>query len=207
MVTIIAPRLSFLVKTFITEEARPVNYVLSQAEHASSSERAMDQPTDVVIHLFEEHHVAVFNYLRRVLNDDALAMDLTQETFLRVLDAVERLNDVRNPRAWVFRIATNLAFNALKRKRRFAWLPLFGKDQVQHQQQFTEGVHRRLVIERALARLPAEQRSVLLLYAYYGFRVREIAEMMDLSESAVKMRLYRARERLREVLREMGEEP
>ena len=74
----------------------------------------------LVVDLFEQYHSAVFAYLYRVVDDREWAHDLTQETFLRLFRARGRLSQVKNRRAWMYRIATNLALNALKRRRRFA---------------------------------------------------------------------------------------
>ena len=163
------------------------------------------ETTAAIERLFDRYHVAVFNYVRRLLDDDELAQDVTQEVFLKVLGARETLPQVHDPRAWVFRIATNLALNARKRWRRFTWLPWNAADDARGpKQDMAERVHTRLLLEDALRQLRPEHRAVLLLYGHYGFRVREIACILNISESAVKMRLYRAREQLRLVLKEMG---
>ena len=78
---------------------------------------------DLAHALFERHHAEVYAYLCRMLGDAAWAEDLAQETFLRAFAARTSLARVQNPRAWLYRVATNLALNALKRHRRFAWLP------------------------------------------------------------------------------------
>lgn len=153
---------------------------------------------DLVADLFEQYHIPVFAYLYRLVGDREWAHDLSQETFLRLFRARHRLPQVENQRAWVYRIATNVAFNALKRQRRFTWLPwrkadashLTGPDP-------TEQTDRRLAVEQALAELPPHYRSPLLLHSHYGFSVREVAEALDISQEAVKTRLYRAREMFR----------
>ena len=156
--------------------------------------------TGLVADLFEQYHPAVFAYLYRLVGDREWAHDLSQETFLRVLRAGQRLPQVENRRAWVYRIATNVAFNALKRRRRFAWLawrsddtlPLAAPDP-------SEPSGQRLAVERALAQLPADYRAPLLLYSHYGFGVREVAEALGISDGAVKTRLHRAREMFRQI--------
>jgi RNA polymerase sigma-70 factor (ECF subfamily) len=156
--------------------------------------------TSLVVVLFEQYHTAVFAYLVRLLDDREWAHDLTQETFLRLFRARNRLPKVENHRAWVYRIATNLAFNALKRHRRFAWLPWRGTD-VAHLSvpDPTEEFDRSLTVERALAQLPPAYRAPLLLYSHYGFSVGEVAQALNISKGAVKTRLYRARKMFRQV--------
>ncbi len=160
--------------------------------------KALDTTTQQVAALFEEYHRPLFAYLYRLVNDWELAHDLTQETFLRLLRAAEQLPTIENPRAWVYRIATNLAINALKRRRRFTWLPW---RQVEKRHLTTEDpswqMHEQDEVARVLATLPPEYRAPLLLYSYDGLSVREVATVLNLSEGAVKTRLYRAREMFR----------
>jgi RNA polymerase sigma-70 factor (ECF subfamily) len=161
-----------------------------------------DQPAlaDLVAGMFEQYHTAIFAYLYRLVSDREWAHDLTQETFLRLFRTRHRLPQVENRRAWVYRIATNLAFNALKRRQRFTWLPwrnadaahLTGPDP-------SEQADRRVVVEQALAELPPQYRAPLLLHSHYGFSVCETAKALGISEGAVKTRLYRAREMFRQV--------
>lgn len=154
----------------------------------------------LVVDLFEQYHSAVFAYLYRMVDDREWAHDLTQETFLRLFRARGRLPQIENRRAWIYRIATNLALNGLKRRQRFAWLPwrstevgiLTGPD-------LTEQAHQSIAVERALAQLPPHYRAPLLLHSHYGLSVQEVAQALNISVSAVKTRLFRAREMFRQV--------
>jgi RNA polymerase sigma-70 factor (ECF subfamily) len=153
-----------------------------------------------VVVLFEQYHTAVFAYLYRLVGDREWAHDLTQETFLRLFRARNRLPQVENRRAWIYRIATNLAFNALKRHRRFAWLPWRSADVAYlTAPDPTQESDRSLAVARALAQLPPHYRAPLLLHSHYGFSVREVARALNISKGAVKTRLYRAREMFRQV--------
>jgi len=154
----------------------------------------------LVVDLFEQYHTAIFAYLYRLVGDREWAHDLTQETFLRLFHARGRLPQVKNRRAWIYRIASNLAFNALKRQRRFAWLPWRNTD-VAHLMapDPTEASDQNLAVERALAQLPPGYRAPLLLHSHYGFSVQEVAQALNISQGAVKTRLYRAREMFRQV--------
>jgi RNA polymerase sigma-70 factor (ECF subfamily) len=161
---------------------------------------AHPDPTILVADLFEQYQRVVFAYLYHLVGDSEWAHDLTQETFLRLFRARHRLPQVENRRAWVYRIATNVAFNALKRRRRFAWLPWRSTDALHMAAPDpAEQADRRVAVERALAELPPHYRAPLLLHSHYGFSVRELAEALDISQGAVKIRLYRAREMFRQV--------
>lgn len=155
----------------------------------------------LVATLFEKWSAPVAAYIFRLVGDWELAHDLTQEVFLRVFNNRHQLESVENQRAWVYRIATNVAFDALRRRRRLAWLPWRSDHAAALPEPTTppEAVDQRIAIERALAQLPPDYRAPLLLYGYYGFSVREVAKALDISEGAVKTRLYRAREQFRQV--------
>ncbi len=148
-----------------------------------------------VAELFEQHRAAVYAYLVRMARDAHLAEELTQETFLKVYQARERLGEIENERAWIFRIATNTCLTALKRNRRFRWLPWEAVENFRAQGEGEPGqVGQRDAIERALAALGEDYRAPLLLFSYHGFHVAEIAEVLGISEGAVKTRVYRAKE-------------
>jgi RNA polymerase sigma-70 factor, ECF subfamily len=156
---------------------------------------------DLASHLFERHHLEIFAYLLRMVGDRELARDLAQETFLSAYRAGDQIPDLQNPRAWLYRIATNLALNALKRRRRFSWLPWQWHEDRPANANVAEEVGRQTLIESALATLPPDYRAPLLLYSHYGFKIAEVAEALRLSEGAARMRLQRAREMFRKAYR------
>ena len=170
-------------------------------------DRRADVLSEQVVALFEAYHEPIFGYVYRLVDDAEWAHDLVQETFLRLFETRDRLADVSNPRAWVYRIASNLALNALKRRRRFSWLPWRDGDAWHDASRGSlpdpaEAVQLQRQVSRALARLTPDYRAPLLLYSHFDFTVREVAEALELSEGAVKTRLYRAREKFREAYSE-----
>lgn len=162
-------------------------------------EQLRGDPAAVLTALFERYRVPICAYLYSLVDDWEMAHDLTQETFLKAFGARGQLMDVENQRAWLYRVASNLAFNALKRRRRFQWLPWTDNDsEPLPQADASERVAEASAVERALAALPLDYRAPLLLFSYYQFSVREVAEALTLSEGAVKVRLHRAREMFRQ---------
>jgi RNA polymerase sigma-70 factor (ECF subfamily) len=149
----------------------------------------------LVSDLFEQHKSAVFAYILRLTSDGGLAEELTQETFLRVFEARSRLQRVANLRAWVFRVATNTTFSALRRRRLYVWLPWEDTDRAAARTtDAAESVGLKDAIEQALSSLAPHYRAPLLLFSYYGFSVAETAAILGISEGAVKTRVYRAKE-------------
>jgi RNA polymerase sigma-70 factor, ECF subfamily len=160
-----------------------------------SAEAPGDAQARLVAELFEQHRSAIYTYVVRLARDPQMAEEIAQETFLKVYQARGQLPGVENPRAWIFRIATNLCLTALKRNRRFRWLPWEAAEGLRRHSADEPGqVAQRDAIERALNALSQEYRAPLLLFSYHGFRVTEIAEVLGISEGAVKTRVYRAKE-------------
>ena len=152
----------------------------------------------LVAQLFDHYSDAIFAYLYRLLNSREAAEELAQETFLRAFKARHGLAQAVNQRAWLYRVATNVAFDSMRRQRRFAWLPWSRVDElhVPHPD-VAESANQRDAVERALLALPLPYRAPLLLHSYDALTVREVAETLEISESAVKMRLRRARQMFR----------
>ena len=153
--------------------------------------------------LFEEYHKPIFNYVFRLTGERALAEELAQDVFVRAYRALGRLPADANHRAWLYRIATNAAYDQLRRRKLVQWLPLMNRDRptesldedVARTSQDNEDVH------QALQELAPPYRAALILYVVQGYSVAEIGEMMSISAGAVKTRLYRAREMFRKVYR------
>ena len=165
--------------------------------HTPSSDPAIH----LVTQLFEQYHVPIFNYIRGMTRDDAWANDLTQDTFLQLFKTRDKLPAVENQRAWVYRIATNLTYNALKRRKRFQWLPWRGDsdDGVQlTSPDPTNATAEQLLVRATLDKLEPKYREPLVLYSQFDLSVREVAEALNISESNVKVRLHRARKMFRQ---------
>ncbi len=167
----------------------------AQTEDAVEVEAAL---ADEVAYLFQQHHQAIFAYLFRLLNHRETAHDLTQETFIRVLQHRHALGEIKNKRAWIYRIATNLARNAHRRQSFLRWLPWRNAGDGRYAQTWESYlVEEQLDVERALAALSPIYRSPLLLYVRDGFDISEIADILGISEGAVRTRISRARKKLR----------
>ena len=158
------------------------------------AEQGSDATAERVAALFEQHRGAVYAYLARMTRNAELAEEVTQETFLKVYAARKRLSGIDNPRAWVFRIATNTCLTVLKRNRRFRWLPWESAEGLARQADAARQLIERDAVEGALSALSEEYRAPLLLFSHHGFKVAEIAEILGISEGAVKTRVYRAKE-------------
>ncbi len=147
--------------------------------------------------LFRQYERPICSYLARLTADRDCAQELTQETFLRAYRALARGERWDNPRAWLYRVASRLATDDYRRRRLLRWLPL-RDGQPDSRQGLGEATTEKLAVQAALAALPPKYRVPLVLYVYEERPVAEIARTLELSVSAVKMRLSRAREMFRD---------
>lgn len=145
---------------------------------------------------YADHREGVFRYLRRMVGAHETARDLTQEVFLRVSRAGVPDAPEIGRRAWVFRIARNLALNHLRDTRRRPVAVELGHPAIGAGQELG------MALRDAIARLPPAERDVFLLREHGGLTYQEIAEAGDMTTDAVRASLHRARQRLREELRE-----
>jgi RNA polymerase sigma-70 factor (ECF subfamily) len=136
----------------------------------------------------------LLRFARRLTGDPHAAEDLVQETLYHAWRGFRQFKECGNPRAWVFRILVN-AFYGQARKARPA-------SEVLKEPASNPTVQQRLEIEQALDALPEEHRTVLLLGVVEGFTCREVSEILSIPIGTVMSRLSRARQALREQLRE-----
>jgi RNA polymerase sigma-70 factor (ECF subfamily) len=157
------------------------------------------QPTDKVSidRLYREYQQPILRYLIRLTSERDVAEDLCQDTFLKVIRSWAQHDQQASLTAWVYRIATNTAYDYLRRRRRIRFLPL------QETMLITDdGWLEGLVcgdeeLRCLLAQIAPVNRRALLLYVWYGHTIAEIAVALGCSASATKTRLFRARNQAR----------
>jgi len=142
--------------------------------------------------LFEQYHTPVLNYLHRMVNDRALAEDLTQDAFIKAYNALPRTQPDLAFKAWLYRIATNTAISHLRRGKIVKFLP-FLTDRESADEAVERSVTRQADISEALTKLPKHYAAALLLRHYQGLSLAETAAALDITENAAKLRLFRAR--------------
>ncbi|HET9111480.1 MAG TPA: RNA polymerase sigma factor [Ktedonobacterales bacterium] len=154
-----------------------------------------------------EHQRAILNYLWRMLGDEQSAYDLTQEVFVRAWQRFEAVRGYTAPRAWLFRVATNLAISALRGRRPLSSVDLLPAEQQPAMSDPAWRVVERDHVRAALDALAPRRRAALTLREVYGLSCAEIARALGISEAATRMTLSRAREQFREAyLREGGDQ-
>ena len=158
------------------------------------------QPGATVESLYAAYYSPVLAHLTRLVDDRATAEDLCQDTFVKVLRAWETGAPIVNVSAWVYRIATNTAYDHLRRRRCVHFTPLReGVPSASGAHSMESRLNEQEPVQRALAQLPAQYRTLLMLRDGAGHSTEEIADALGCSHNAVRLRLFRARERFRQV--------
>jgi len=162
----------------------------------------MTSSPDSFEHLVERHRPELLAYLTRLLGDPHDAEDACQDALMRAYRAYSRLRPDSNPRAWLYKIATNTAFNVLKRRKRTAMhhveidLERLSSDM---NPTYEQGEQMR-AISQAVEALPPKQRAALMLRQYQGLRYAEIASSVGGNEASARANVYQAIKRLRKAL-------
>lgn len=153
--------------------------------------------------LFRKHQTYVYNVSLGILCNSEDAADITQETFLRLHRNLDSFRGDSSFSTWLYRVAVNLSITELRRRNRskFQFLEdvLHDEDSPLHEEvgpspeeAFQEAEDGR-VVHRVLKTLPPDYRSIMVLRHFQQLAYEEIADVLGLSLSQVKTRLFRAR--------------
>ncbi|MGH7592146.1 MAG: RNA polymerase sigma factor [Gemmatimonadales bacterium] len=169
--------------------------------------------------LLKRYERPVFSLIYRMVRDRELAEDLTQETFIKALNALDSYRPEYKFSSWIFKIANNAAIDQLRR-RELDTLSLDGAPSAETAEAIEatslqvgskgespldelEAKEIGTAIEQAIGRLRPEYRSCILLRHVEGRAYEEIAAMLDLPLGTVKTYIHRARNELREYLSDL----
>jgi RNA polymerase sigma-70 factor (ECF subfamily) len=155
--------------------------------------------------LFSRHTRAMINFAYRFVRNREMAEELAQEIFLRIYEGAGRYQAQAKFTTWLYRIATNVCLNELRKPRyRASHEPLeealsIGRDAVSGERLERQAVSS--AIRNALEQLPDKQRAAFILNKYQELSYSEVSEVMKLSDKAVKSLIHRAKETLAERLK------
>ena len=165
--------------------------------------------------LVEKYKQPLFNFVFRTLRDEIETEDVAQNTFLQVWKSLARYERTAKFSTWLFTIARNLCLNEIRRRSRHPAESIeetHAEHEDQPQRQYEDkkislptetALHGELAqkIEEALAELPENQRTAILLCRQDELSYEEIADVLDCSLSATKSLIHRGREMLKERLK------
>jgi RNA polymerase sigma-70 factor (ECF subfamily) len=155
--------------------------------------------------LVKEHQAGLYCYLYRTCRNAADAEEMAEEAMVKAWEGLAGFRGAASFKTWLYRIATNLCINRVTRRKPLD--PLTEELPAARRDEPEETYRQRVLSEcigRALATLPADQRSALVLSIYEELSHEEIAEAMGRSPASVNMLLYRARIGVRQALELTG---
>ena len=165
-------------------------------------------PSSPAVDEIEQHRPALTRYIQYLVRDAAEAEDLAQETFLRAYHQRSTLRDPAALASWLYQIATHVSIDRLRQRARTIQrqvdapveeLPIADRDRpspltIIQQNEMSE------CVQRYVANLSDAYKAVLLLHDADGLTADEIAHLLQLPLTTVKMRLHRARQHLQAAL-------
>ncbi|MBL8131317.1 MAG: sigma-70 family RNA polymerase sigma factor [Anaerolineae bacterium] len=167
---------------------------------------ALEGDQDAFAELVYTYQDSVFNLCYRILSDRVEAEDAAQEAFLRAYLNLSRYDPSRSFKTWLLTIASNHCIDRLRRRRMklmsiddpMPSLTLSSDEPEPEQASITR--EQSEAVQRLLDKLPADYRAAIVLRYWYDYSYNEIADMLETTESAIKSRLFRARQMLAELI-------
>jgi RNA polymerase sigma-70 factor (ECF subfamily) len=202
----------------VTHQAQAIEFGGSRSVETASDHELLAAIRDGDEVAFQEivrrYRNPITNFVFRMIDDYERAVELSQETFIRVYTSASRYQANYSFSTYIYRIATNLAISELRRRKRRRFVSLFSPftndegdaveldppDSNPLQDQSLIDNERRTAVARAISSLPEKYRAAIVLRDVEGLSYDRIAEVLKLSEGTVKSRINRARNLLKEKL-------
>lgn len=153
--------------------------------------------------LYQLTQKSVYSFALSILRNHEDAMDVLQETYLKIRGAAHLYKPMGKPMAWIFTIARNLAMTKIRTNKKADYI---SEEDISDNLSFSYVTDRddKLVLQAALSILDTEEREILLLHAVSGFKHREIADSLSMSLGTVLSKYQRSLIKLRKYLKEQG---
>lgn len=170
-------------------------------------EEVRDGKVERLAVLFERHQVTLFNFFLRLTGDRSASEDLVQDVFIRILKYRHGYHGQSRFAVWMYQIARNAHIDHLRKR----------KGEVSLDEHWTEPPSREpapekqmeisqeaALMRKALSRLPANKREILMLSRFQNLKLREIAELLGCQVGTVKAQMHRALKDLGKIYFEMS---
>ena len=153
--------------------------------------RAKRHDSNAFVELMESQKLTMYKVARSYLRSDDDIADAIQETILTCYEKLDSLENEQFFKTWLIRIVINECYTIMRREKRVVSLEDYTREEtVSESEDYSD-------LYEAIGHLSDEARLSVTLYYMEGYSIKEIAKLMDTTESAVKNRLSRARAKLR----------
>jgi len=154
--------------------------------------------------LMQRYATRIYRVIYGMVHNYADAQDLSQETFVHAYEGIKGFKEKYRFYTWLYRIAVNLCINHCKRKKLAQFVPIENGESYPDPNPANDTASQdlRRAVEKRLVQLPEEQKTVFVLRTFEEMGYQKIAEVLGISIGTVMSRLSRAREKLKELLRD-----
>lgn len=163
----------------------------------AESKKAFDE-------LYRRHSTNVYTYCRKVLNNDPMSEDVFQETFTRFFEGAKQDREMTNVIGYLLKIARNLCLN--EKSKKYNDKVSLDDLQLPHYDVSYGNIQLNEILQTALDALPKKYREVIVLREYLDMSYNEIAKTLGTTMPIVRIRIYRAKGKIRELLAPYFEE-
>ncbi|MBL1215281.1 MAG: RNA polymerase sigma factor [Ignavibacteriae bacterium] len=147
--------------------------------------------------LYEKYSIEIFKYSLSILNNEEEAKDAVQEVFVKYANSKSSFRQDCSQKTWLLVITRNYCYNRLQHSS----FKNYGIEEVRQNENYEIDYDSNISLKEALKMLTPEQNELIYLKEYEGYSYKEIAELTNQSLENVKIKLFRVRKRLREILK------
>jgi RNA polymerase sigma-70 factor (ECF subfamily) len=187
----------------INNSESPQNIVSSLDLDESLFIRIGNEDSEALTELYMKSHRIIYTYALSLIKNHEDALDLVQDTFIKIRSAAHLYEPMGKPLAWMFRITRNLALNMIRKNKRNIH---YNKNALENNTDFSyiQDPEDKMVLEVVLKILSNEERQIILLHSVAGFKHREISKLTGLPLGTVLSKYNRALKKLRNELKKGG---
>jgi len=158
--------------------------------------------------VYDEVFPIVIRLVWRITGDQEIAEELCHDAFIKLYDRLDSFPDNNQAKYWMIRVCKNHALNHVKRKQRerkaYERVLVEPKREIKTGEELVMNEVTREMVRKALEKLPPKMKEVLMMKEYGELNYRDIGKILGISEANVKVRVFRARQKLGELLQEEG---
>ena len=152
--------------------------------------------------IYRKYAEGLYYYLLQLSGSSGVAEELVQETFYRATISLSKYKQ-QEVKAWLFKIARNVYIDEWRKRQRWKWVPFIEREEMKSPYGIPEEEiiikENQQELKELMGLLPENYRTILYFREYEGFSYADIQEAMDITEAQVKVLLYRARKKLKQL--------
>ena len=159
--------------------------------------------------IYEDYSDSIYKYIFLLVGNRETAEDLTQETFYRVFNQLNKFKEQAQIQTWIRKIARNLVYDYYRRKRIIQFIPFLSKHDQRDGQllpnEIIEKGEELMLLYKALSKLKLEYKEVLILRKIEGLSIKDTAQTLGWTEAKVKNNTARAMQALKKIIVKGGD--